>query len=77
MFDLLIFIVTVIFILLAIFLILGKYTALDPNKMTPIEDFAAANNLKADEVIEKIRVGQYRGKLIEGKWHIYAPNGDA
>lgn len=65
-----------IFIILTIFLFLGKYTALDPSKMTSIEDYAIANNLNPDEVIKKIRDGQYRGQILEGKWHIYAPDKD-
>jgi len=76
MFDLLIFIVIAICIILAIFLIMCKYTALDPNKMMPIEDYAATNNLNSDEIIKKIRDGQYRGQLIKGKWHIYVPDED-
>ena len=76
MFELLIFIVLAIFIILVLFLILGKFTALDPDKMTSIEDYATANNLNPDDVIKKIRDGQYRGQFIEGKWHIYAPNED-
>ena len=76
MFDLLIIIVIVICIVLAIFLIMGKYTTLDPNKMMSIEDYAATNDLNSDEVIEKIRDGQYRGQLIKGKWHIYVPDED-
>ena len=69
-------IVIAINITLSIFLILTIYKELNPNKMTPIDEYAAANNLNPDEVIEKILDRQYKGKLIKGKWHIYAPNKD-
>ena len=76
MIELIIFIVIAINIALVIFLLLATKKALDPNKMTPIDEYAAANNLNPDEVIEKIIDRQYKGKLIKGKWHIHAPNED-
>jgi TM2 domain-containing membrane protein YozV len=41
-----------------------------PSSMIPSADYAKANNLQLETVVEKLRLGELTGRQIEGSWFV-------